>query len=126
MSTIREITVRGQAVGEIDLATGVYSCRRHSSKHLLRQPKGWAFDLTLLRDLGARALRVFDWDSGVTYSTTLDAAFRHGITIDRGHGRQIVLQLTHWQRDDDEPAHDQGEPAPARQMPLFEVSNAQP
>ncbi len=102
----------GKAVARLEGRTLTKKVR--GSVHMLRQPRGWAFDAAILeaakRD-GAVAAEVRDLETGLVYWASLSAFDRWGVRFDRGHGRQICLPLDRWQV----------EPAGARQPLLFEV-----
>jgi hypothetical protein len=70
--------------------------------HQLRVPRpAWAADAThlaKLQALGAAGIRLIDED-GRVWSATLTRFWQHGKLIDRGHGEQLALALSHWQRD---------------------------
>ncbi len=83
-----------------------------ASVHMLRQPRGWAFDLDILRQAradGAVAAEVRDLETGLTYWATLSAFDRWGVRFNRGFGEQICLPLDRWQV----------EKADSRQLALF-------
>lgn len=94
------------------LRGGVLSKRVRASIHMLRKPQGWAMDSAILeaakRD-GVRQVEVFDLETDTRYTAPISAFERHGLTIDRGHGRQVVLPLAYWQI----------EPTGARQLSFF-------
>lgn len=79
---------------------GVLCKQVDGSKHFLRAPRGIAFDLAILQqaqDLGAGRVWVRDRETGVTYTTTLDAFARLGVKVDRGFGLQVCLPFAYWQ-----------------------------
>lgn len=89
-----------RVVGTVD--QGTFRKRVRSSRHQLRQPPAWAFDVDTLRQAAAAgAVRVVveDTDTGTVFRATWDTLRRHGFEIDRGHGRQLVLTLDHWTTD---------------------------
>ena len=76
-------------------------------EHKLRKPEGWAVDTKVLEQLreyayghaeDARIMLHITEDDGS--KSQLDAMLtrfdEHGIEIDRGHGKQIVLPDKHW------------------------------
>jgi hypothetical protein len=84
-----------------------------ASRHLLRQPLAWAFDVSILeaaRQDGAQVVEVVDTESRKIYQAPLIAFFLHGTRIDRGFGQQLALPLTFWRI----------ETPGARQLKLFE------
>ena len=64
------------------------------AKHMLRKPAGWATDEGHL-SLPIRGLRLLCPD-GTRYEASLELFRRHGISIERGFGRQVVLPLGFW------------------------------
>jgi len=70
-----------------------------ASRHLLRQPPAWAFDVSILeaaRQDGAQTVEVADVESRKVYKAPILAFFIHGVRIDRGFGQQIALPLALW------------------------------
>ena len=87
-----------RVVGTVE--RGTFRKRVRGSRHQLRQPPAWAFDVGTLRQAkaaGAERLRVEDTETGTVYTATLDTLRRHGFELDRGAGRQWALTLDHWQ-----------------------------
>ena len=73
------------------------------STHLLQRPRGWAADLSSLRDAlaaGATHIEILDTECGATYRASIQTMLDTGLEFDRGFGRQIVLPLADWQRPD--------------------------
>jgi hypothetical protein len=72
----------------------------HSSRHMLKAPRGWAFNVEVLAAatrLGARRVVITDLDdSRATYAAWLSAFDRDGIRLDRGAGQQVALPLAFW------------------------------
>ena len=70
--------------------------RVRGSKHMLRQPRGWALDILSLGDaerMGARTVEIEDTESGLTYSTSIALVWSKGLRLNRGFGDQIALPL---------------------------------
>lgn len=70
------------------------------SVHLLRQPRGWAWDVSILEEAeehGALYTELIDEESTKIYWAPLSEFQSHGVSIDRGFGKQIVLPLAYWQ-----------------------------
>jgi len=70
-----------------------------ASRHMLREPKGWAVDVQSLGDaerLGARELEIEDTESGAIYTASFQRIRSKGFHFDRGHGQQICLPLQFW------------------------------
>lgn len=119
-------TAAGQFAGQIRGDT--YHTNRRRSVHQLRQPPAWAIDATILGELraaGVKRIEVREVEGGQTYTTTLETFFKHGIALDRGHGRQVALPLAYWRVDGRRSLAEQQtehEAAKQSQMSLFEVS----
>jgi hypothetical protein len=88
---------RGHAVGEVRGNVLV----RHAvgSKHQLRKPPAWVFDLQVLtraRLLGAAWCQITDMETGKVYTAPLRLFWSDGLRIDLGFGEQLALKLEHW------------------------------
>lgn len=84
-----------------EVSDGILRKRVRASVHQLRRPPAWACDESILREaeaLGAHTVQVTDVESGKVFTAPLDAFWRRGVKIERGHGRQIALPLQHWHR----------------------------
>jgi hypothetical protein len=71
-----------------------------SEKHMLRQPKGWAWDTVILDEAeknGVVRIEIRDKKSGKRYIATIQAYWDFGIGFNRGYGDQIVLPLKYWE-----------------------------
>ena len=69
------------------------------SKHMLRRPPAWAFDLETLdqaEQAGARWVRVRDAETGREYEAAIAYIRAKGFDVNRGHGRQVALPLGEW------------------------------
>jgi hypothetical protein len=70
-----------------------------ASKHMLREPRGWALDsesLVAAERLGAREVEIEDIESGAIYTASFERIRSRGFHFDRGHGSQICLPLQFW------------------------------
>jgi len=70
------------------------------SKHMLRKPPAWAFDISTLDQAeiaGARTVQIRDMESGREYVAPIATIRARGFLVTRGHGRQVALGLGHWQ-----------------------------
>ena len=70
-----------------------------ASRHQLKRPPAWCFDIQSLHDAqaaGATIARLVDTESGSTWSVNIDEIWRSGKRFDRGHGVQIFLVLKFW------------------------------
>ncbi len=119
MSTVRGKAPRteaGRPIGTIEGTT--WKKRVKGSKHFLRAPAGIAADLTALAEassLGATSVEVEDLETQATYTAPISAFFQHGVVIDRGFGRQRVLQFRWWSAK---------VPGAAQQLGLFDSATS--
>jgi hypothetical protein len=93
-STIR---AGGRVVGQV--IAGRFVKKAKGSRHMLREPKGWAVDVQSLddaRDLGAEMVEIHDTESDITYSAPVAQVLSKGFRFDRGFGPQICLPLQFW------------------------------
>jgi hypothetical protein len=93
-STIR---AGGRVVGEVVERKFVKKAK--GSRHMLREPKGWAVDVRSLddaRDLGAETVEIHDTETGIIYSAPIAQIMVKGFRFDRGFGAQICLPLQFW------------------------------
>lgn len=100
MSIVVSRNGRGQVCAQI-----VPDCKLtknvKQSKHMLRAPRGWAFDIPILEqasEQGAINVEVIDTDSETTFTASIGEFWKHGILIDRGHGPQRVLPIKFWKQ----------------------------
>jgi hypothetical protein len=99
------IYVNGRVVGYV--ACGVFRKTLCGSKHMLRQPRAWAFDQSSLDDAaaaGATLVSILDRENGSVYLASLETIREHGFRVIRGHGNQWALALDHWRINGQEPA----------------------
>jgi hypothetical protein len=71
-----------------------------ASKHMLRTPKGWAWDdeiITQAEGAGCARTRITDKESGKIYTASLNDFRQHGVMFERRFGRQVCLALAYWQ-----------------------------
>lgn len=95
------IYVAGRAVGHVAGDTFRKTCR--ASKHMLRQPRGWASDVAALRAAlmaGATYLEIEDAESGAVYRASIADLLDRGVHFNRGFGDQVALPLDKWLRPD--------------------------
>ena len=91
------VFARGKVIGRVRGDTFYKTVK--GSRHMLRKPRAWAFDVSTLRDAeeaGAVRVEILDSDTGRRYRTTIKTIWQHDKRFDRGHGRQIYLALEHW------------------------------
>ncbi len=70
-----------------------------ASKHMLRNPRGWATDrevLISLRQKGIQEVVIIDRTERKLYTAPLSSHWENGTHVDRGHGLQLVLPLKYW------------------------------
>jgi hypothetical protein len=69
-------------------------------KHMLRRPRGWGMDLTILeeaKEAGVRTVELRDETHSLTWTAPLDAYWsKRSIFLDRGFGKQRVLLADAW------------------------------
>lgn len=71
-----------------------------ASKHMLRKPPAWAFDVDTLdqaEEAGAKWVQLRDVEGGREYVVPIATIRARGFLVTRGHGRQVALGLGHWQ-----------------------------
>lgn len=117
------IFVNSRVVGHV--AGNVFIKNVQASRHQLRKPPAWCFDIDSLHQAqaaGATIARLVDAESGSTWSVSIDDIWRHGRRFNRGYGDQIFLVLKHWNcllaDGTERHAAKQQEPA-AEQLTLF-------
>jgi hypothetical protein len=74
--------------------------------HMLRRPPAIAFDVSTLRDAeaaGATAVAVTDSESGRVYAAPLSLIWARGFRVNRGHGEQLALILSDFNRPVERP-----------------------
>ena len=91
------IYVSNRVIGHV--SGNVFLKQVQASRHQLKRPPAWCFDIQSLHDAqaaGATIARLVDTESGSTWSAAIDDIWRHGKRFDRGHGVQIFLTLKFW------------------------------
>ncbi|HHX43149.1 MAG TPA: hypothetical protein GX714_04070 [Chloroflexi bacterium] len=114
-STTGQVCAQGKAVGRVG-RDAIFRKSVRGSRHALRKPPAWALDIDSLLEaerLGATMVEIRDCESGLRYRASVERIWRHGITIDRGHGRQVALPLSRWT------VWRPGEPRAEQQLHLF-------
>ena len=102
------------------VVAGVWRKAARASVHMLRNPRGWAVDLSDLNAAergGARYVAIFDQESLQTFWAAIETVWQRGLVIERGCGRQLALTLDRWAASKQEAALD-GEPG-VSQLSLF-------
>ena len=79
-------------------------CKRvNASKHMLRTPRGWAWDVFVLERANCDGFNksiIYEMENDLVYQANLEDFWRHGVPINRGYGEQICLPLKYWQVSD--------------------------
>lgn len=71
-----------------------------ASKHMLREPKGWAWDVCVLEQAESKGVthtEIYDKEAGVVFRAKLADFWTRGVKLDRGFGPQICLPIAFWQ-----------------------------
>ena len=88
----------GQIIGWID---GNAFCKKvKASKHMLRIPRGWAWDVFVLeraRNEGLDKTIIYEKERHTVHCLIMRAFWQHGVYLNRGYGEQICLPLKFWQ-----------------------------
>ena len=87
----------GRIVGEIIDDLLVKSVR--SSRHMLRDPRGWAWDEAIITEAEAQGVNytfIRDDETGKVYGAKLSDFRKYGVRVNRGYGVQICLPLEYW------------------------------
>ena len=90
----------GRPIGHVEGNTFYKTAR--ASKHMLRNPKGWASDVDCLEQAeryGAIHFVIKDCETKTQYTATIQAFWDYGIGLNRNHGEQIALTLSYWRID---------------------------
>lgn len=96
-------TTSGKVAGCFNPATRTFvkHCRH---EHVLRRPPAIAYDVSVVAELnrlGCQSLRVV-LEDGTVLTAPFTALLDCGFELDRGHGRQLALQLRYWARQNPE------------------------
>jgi len=81
------------------VAGRIWAKTAQASRHQLRRPPAWALDvqdLAAAERLGVELVVVKDQESGRCFWASIATIRRRGLSLDRGHGRQIALPLRWW------------------------------
>lgn len=85
------------------LSGGVLIKNSTASKHFLRVPPAIAVDAEIFREAveqGAEYVQVFEKESGLYYTATVEQFLKRGFKVNRGYGEQIALLLREWHRSE--------------------------
>ena len=99
------------------LVNGILVKKVRESRHMLRSPKAWSFDKSIIltaQKHGARTIRVEAGDTGKVYEVSMKRFMEKAMPIRRGFNSQLALVLKFW---------DTGEPPQKKekehQLPLI-------
>ena len=101
MRTIKTSTGRSVCTVQDDEYNRTYSFKRINKEvHMLRYPKqSYAYDESVVHQCGRYGVQYHvlkDKESGQKYYTWHDNFEKFGFIVDRGHGRQLALELKYW------------------------------
>ena len=89
----------GKPVGYVE--DGILKKKVQASKHMLRIPRGWAWDKDILEEAVAEGIEVteiFDTEEEITYTAKIRDILEKGQVVNRGYGVQVVLHLFRWKK----------------------------
>ena len=81
------------------LVNGILVKKARESKHMLRSPKAWAFDRSIIETAsrhGATGIRIEAGDTGAVFKVSMDMFLEKSFALQRGHNRQLALVLKFW------------------------------
>jgi hypothetical protein len=96
----------GKPVGFIQ--DGILKKRVQASRHMLRIPRGWAWDKDILEEAVAEGIlktEIFDTEEEIKYTAKIREILEKGQEIDRGYGLQICLPLYYWKTKSKDKKH---------------------
>ena len=91
---------RGKVIGS--LINKTLQKKVKGSKHMLRKPKGWAWDKSVIEEAeksGGRIVEITDSETNTKFISTFADFRKFGIPINRGFGDQIALPIAYWSTD---------------------------
>lgn len=74
-----------------------------ASKHFLRIPPAIAVDREIFEEAveqGAEYVQVYEKESGLYYTATVEQFQKRGFHVNRGYGAQVALLLKEWNRSE--------------------------
>lgn len=98
------------------LVDGILIKKVRESRHMLRSPRAWAFDKSIIETAnkhGAKYIRIEAGDTGKTYTVTMKRFIEKAMPLRRGFNSQLALVLKFW--DTVEPLSEN----PEKQLPLI-------
>lgn len=81
------------------LVDGILVKKARESKHMLRSPKAWAFDRSIIETAsrhGATGIRIEAGDTGAVFKVSMERFIEKAFPLQRGHNRQLALVLKFW------------------------------
>ncbi len=103
--TIWAMTPQGRkAVGQIKEEAGIRVLEKtvHKSKHLHKVLNAWGVDAAVVDRLQPDVITVREREEGLTYRVDLRTFRENALTRDFGFGRQYLLPLAFWTREEGE------------------------
>ena len=84
------------------LVDGILVKKARESKHMLRSPKAWAFDRSIIETAsrhGATGIRIEAGDTGAVFKVSMERFLKKAFPLQRGHNSQLALVLKFWDTD---------------------------
>ena len=94
-----QTSIGRRLIGE--LVDGVFTSRRHASKHLYKKLDAWGLDCKaydgMVADQGLHTVRIIDLDTKTTYATHAENFKKYGTILHfKPHRSQVFLPLKYW------------------------------
>jgi len=89
---------RGSVVGIV--TNRIFVKEVIGSKHMLRQPMAWAIDADIFDRVivpNCYSIHIIDKETGTKYVAGVKTFCEHRQIINRGYGKQYLLELIYWQ-----------------------------
>lgn len=86
----------GKIVGRIQ---GKIATKEVKSKHQLLYPPSWCMDVVSIRQCqlaGVEMVLIYNKETDVTYSISLDNFLKYGVVFNRGYNNQFRVDLDKW------------------------------
>ena len=81
------------------LVDGILVKKARESKHMLRSPKAWAFDRSIIETASknmATRIRIEAGDTGAVFTVSMERFLEKAFSLQRGYNRQLALVLKFW------------------------------
>lgn len=91
------IYAQGKVVGSVE--DGILRKRVNSKIHFLKIPPAIALDAAMLQEaveLGASEIEIYDRDSDVVFSSSVDFFRENSFPVNRGFGEQLAMPIERW------------------------------